>query len=496
MMIILLVCLTLASAQSCASLSDDPNPGLTPAIPPAELAAAVPPASPCIESRIVRSYVQAAALPAPAGRTNCPHMDVALQPFQLSGRAVGSNVDITGRRIIRPCDVDATLLGRITVKSGAELVFADADMNLHVGEILVEAGATLTAGSASCPMLGKLDIMFHGTRADSSLQNDDRTRTSKGLVVEGTLNVYGKKYAPTWTRLAKTAAVGDRIIFLQQPTNWEAGQRVLLTTSAHQDCPPQFQAAWCNNRPHQNEVIVIDSITMDRAQQVYAIKLVSALQYRHHGGAEYQSEVALMDRRIRFWGAPEATGFGMHVIIMGSGICHFSGAHVENGGQAHVMARYPIHLHVLRESPNSFIEDSLFSPSNFRAIVIHGTNSSRVSRNVGYDIQGMALYLEDGVEEKNLIEYNLMAYVAPIKQPADGGYGQGGETFSAAADLMLPADTSASPFYISNAYNDFVGNQASGGWAGFAFPNIPVIILLLSLYSFIPWRYLSYLVNI
>jgi hypothetical protein len=130
-------------------------------------------------------------------------------------------------------------------------------------------------------------------------------------------------------------------------------------------------------------------------------------------------------------------------------------------------------LHVLRESPGSFIEDSLFSPSNFRAIVIHGTNSSRISRNVGYDIQGMALYLEDGVEENNVIEHNLIAYVSPIKRPADGGYGQGGEVILAAADLLNPADTSASPFYISNAYNDFIGNQASGGWAGFAFPNLP-----------------------
>ena len=42
--------------------------------------------------------------------------------------------------------------------------------------------------------------------------------------------------------------------------------------------------------------------------------------------------------------------------------------------------------------------------------------------------------------------------------------------------IFVSADTSASAFYISNAYNYFIGNAASGGWSGFAFPNIPVAI--------------------
>lgn len=219
-------------------------------------------------------------------------------------------------------------------------------------EILVEAGATLKAGSASCPLFGKLDIMFHGNRADSSLMNDDRTKPSKGLVVEGVLELFAKHYAPTWTRLAKTAAAGDRVLFLQQPVNWEVGQSVLVTTSAWQDCPPQYQAAWCNNRPHQNEVITIESITMDRANKIFAVKLAAPLVYSHYGGPEYQSEVALMQRRFKLWGANDGDAdFGVHVLVLGSGEARISGVHVENGGQARVMARYPLHFHVLREHP-------------------------------------------------------------------------------------------------------------------------------------------------
>ena len=40
-------------------------------------------------------------------------------------------------------------------------------------------------------------------------------------------------------------------------------------------------------------------------------------------------------------------------------------------------------------------------------------------------------------------------------------------------ELLLPADVTASGFYVTNANNRLVGNAASGGWAGFAFPELP-----------------------
>lgn len=81
---------------------------------------------------------------------------------------------------------------------------------------------------------------------------------------------------------------------------------------------------------------------------------------------------------------------------------------------------------------------------------------------------GSAVYLEDGVEEQNVVEYNLMAHVHPVFRAANGGFGQGGETFAAMPDqLLIPADTSAAGFYALNAHNAWVGNVASGGWSGF-----------------------------
>ncbi len=42
--------------------------------------------------------------------------------------------------------------------------------------------------------------------------------------------------------------------------------------------------------------------------------------------------------------------------------------------------------------------------------------------NVGFNVHGHCYYLEDGVEERNVLERNLAAYVHPIHTA--GGWGQ------------------------------------------------------------------------
>ncbi len=145
-------------------------------------------------------------------------------------------------------------------------------------------------------------------------------------------------------------------------------------------------------------------------------------------------------------------------------------------GQLSVLGRYPFHFHMMGNGSNaaqSYFQDCSVIDSQFRAYVVHGTNFTRVSRNIAYNINGMGYYLEDGVEENNLLEYNLAAFVHPIFRPARGYGDQNGEYFEQSAGLVIPADTSASGFYALNANNRWIGNAASGGWAGFAFPNAP-----------------------
>ena len=140
-------------------------------------------------------------------------------------------------------------------------------------------------------------------------------------------------------------------------------------------------------------------------------------------------------------------------------------------GQTNVLGRYPMHFHLQGSTAGarSYVRDSSFHESYYRCISLHGTSYATLSQNVAYDIIGYCYYLEDGVEEHNVLEYNLGAHVHFIGSPPRGG-GQFLADIEQSETLTLPADATASPFYITNAYNTLVGNAASGGWAGFAFP--------------------------
>jgi hypothetical protein len=54
-------------------------------------------------------------------------------------------------------------------------------------------------------------------------------------------------------------------------------------------------------------------------------------------------------------------------------------------------------------------------------VSVHGTNALTLYGNVGFNIPGHCYYLEDGVEERNLLEANLAAYVVPINTAGSGG---------------------------------------------------------------------------
>ena len=81
-----------------------------------------------------------------------------------------------------------------------------------------------------------------GQRADSTATNwdTDLTRTSKGLLVNGRADVHGKRYRPTWSRLAQSPGFGDLASICQaalpgapQDTSHEHGDACTSCTLAH-----------------------------------------------------------------------------------------------------------------------------------------------------------------------------------------------------------------------------------------------------------------------
>ena len=93
-------------------------------------------------------------------------------------------------------------------------------------------------------------------------------------------------------RLARRAHEGDNYLYLQDAVNWEAGQEIVLVTSALRD-----SRDW-----HQNEVFTIDSIHTSGISEPNVgsiIWLDGTVKHDHIARQEYQVEVGLLTRMIK-----------------------------------------------------------------------------------------------------------------------------------------------------------------------------------------------------
>jgi len=402
----------------------------------------------------------------PRTASDCPHLasglshwhDPSIWPGGVMPKPNSNIVIPAGRSVlISSCSLlpPSFVYNRIHVPPTSKLIFSDSNINMRVRNIFVEG--QLLMGSPTCRLNGKINIEFVGEKTDKDDIGPGLGSKGIGVPHGGLIDVHGRQFNPTWTRISATIWPGANVVFLLDANNWEVGQTIVVATSAMEDLDDD-----------QNEIRTIVAID----QSGRRIQVDSPFEYYHYGGVEHQSEVGLLSRRIVFSGdaKSESTLFGGHTRVSGTG--RFSGVQAYRMGQLNVLGKYPFHFHMMGDAPTSFVRDSSIWNSYFRCIAIHGTNSSQALRNVVYNAIAHCIYLEDGIEEHNVINYNLVIKVNTIGEPMRGASQIGDERVSS-ADLILPADGAASGFYITNAYNTFIGNAASGGWAGFSFPNLP-----------------------
>eukprot|EP00475_Leptophrys_vorax_P012438 TRINITY_DN1888_c0_g1_i1.p1 TRINITY_DN1888_c0_g1~~TRINITY_DN1888_c0_g1_i1.p1 ORF type:complete len:1154 (-),score=257.11 TRINITY_DN1888_c0_g1_i1:36-3497(-) len=441
-------------------------------------------------------------------QTNCPHLrssglmnwhDSATWGSSGVPTSSGQNITLPANSsvLVSGCSLDPNVVfGYITIPQGSELIFGDANITLQAQGI--EVRGAFRIGSPTCRIKSFVNITLWGSR---SAQTFPASPLVKGIYVNGNgvLDVFGARYYPTWSRLAVSASPGDVVIYVQDIVNWQVGQSVVITTTELKDS---------RDFTH-NEVRNIVSVVTIAGKNVSQITLDNKLAYFHYGGREYQAEVGLLSRNILVQGDPQnseptdispvvcydlnsnyssypcsntsLTGFGGHIFVTGTSTARVSGLELFRMGQTNILARYPFHLHLLLQlGNNSFITDSAVHRSFYRCFSVHQTHNSLVSENVAFDAIGHCYYLEEGVEENNTFSYNLGAHIHFLGDNQNISQGTFGSFYSQTLGILvenpkmiLPADFSASPFYITNAMNFFLGNAASGGWAGYAFPNLP-----------------------
>jgi G8 domain len=486
--------------SSRSPVDQGPAPTLPPVQPTPTINFGPIPLGPFITSSSERITIPDPPVPVEAVRQNCPHLDFDLLDWEDAG-TWGGVVPTTGdvqlpdnSRVIIRQSVSG-VLGVIKIPETSELVIGENPdgITLDVGGIDVQG--KLTAGSETCRLTTTVTITLHGSRPNDAAINI-RDGTYKGISVTGEISLHGKRFYRTWTRLAKSVLTGDTVLMLQHQVNWQPGQSIILVTTAMKD-----SREW-----HQNEVHIVIGVVVDPTPGVgAAVYLKRPVQHTHVANSGYQAEVGLLTRSIKIQGAAgdsepidpdplncrdsdrnmhgdqakpcpntELTGFGGHVIVYGNGMGYVEGVELFRMGQTNVLGRYPMHFHLLGDScQHCYFRESSVHHSFYRCVSIHGTNYINVNENVAFDVTGYCYYLEDGVEHDNTISFNLAAHIHLLGPEAPWGDGQTTGLYQQSDILTLPADVTASGFYITNVQNNIIGNAASGGWSGFAFPNLP-----------------------
>ena len=323
----------------------------------------------------------------------------------------------------------------------------------------------------------------------------------------GTLKLFGKKGATypdtspvpsnsgtSWVRLAADLKGGETKLTVDDhshPVDWKKDDRIVLTTT---DYLPG----------HSEQLTIKADPTMKDSNGNTIIEVNEKIQYPHSGTAydlssipsrlgldftkaETRAAVALLTRSIRIVSAgnaiptdeskqkcvydcfPVSVGFfGGHTMIrQGFKELKVEGVEFYQLGQGGRKGRYPVHLHLLRKTNDTFVKDSSIHDSMTRWITVHATHDVLLARNVGYMSIGHGFYLEDGTEIDNKLYSNIGILARSAADNAQNPRKVPG-ILSAATGPPFPFQSDwvhPTVFWIMNGWNDFEYNMAAGAGA-------------------------------
>jgi cell migration-inducing and hyaluronan-binding protein len=389
-----------------------------------------------------------AALVAVALVTACGHDDLT-RPAVCTSTPVTETPQSSAQRWSDPASWPNGQVPRagadVTIPKGTDLLLdvsppALASLKIEGTLTADERDLELTAGSVhvfGALIVGTERQPFAHRMAFTLTGDDPGTDTPSKMIAVyggGTLELHGAPRA-SWTRLAATAHAGATQLLLDTPTDWRAGERVVIASTSFE--------------PGEAETMVIAAVS-DKS-----VTLGEPLRYTHWGtlqtiaGTEVdeRAEVGLLTRNIVVRGddRSDANGFGGHIIMMG-GVSRIEGIELTRVGQRGKLARYPIHWHMMGDAPGQYARSNSIWHSFSRCVTVHGTNDVTVANNVCYDHAGHGYFLEDGVEVRNTFSGNLGVLT---RVPPEG-------------KRLLATDATPATFWMTNPDNTWRHNVAAG----------------------------------
>jgi hypothetical protein len=258
----------------------------------------------------------------------------------------------------------------------------------------------------------------------------------------GRMDFHGAPVNKTWVKLGAGAAEGATTITLAETVDWETGDHIIITRSDRPDGNIHNTGSYRTNGQIETEEKHITAISG------HTITLDSPLEQNHpKWWGNRTGEVALLSRNV-IVESKNPGGERGHTMYHRDSQGSISYAEFAHLGKNGVLARYPIHYHVLGSSirGSSVIGASIWDSHN-RFITIHATNYLVVRDCVGYKSLGHGFFMENGEEVYNFLDHNLSVL-----------------TFDTGRlpDQALPYDENdGAGFWWANGRNGFLNNVAA-----------------------------------
>ena len=346
------------------------------------------------------------------------------------------------------------------------LIFADEqDMTFDAWFIMVQEGR-LQIGSPEKPHMHNLTITLHGDRFSKMLPEFG----NKGIFVHnGQLEIHGKPLSTTWTQLLSHGCQGDDQIRLITEPDWKSGDEIIIAPTGR-------------DRNEVEERVIVDVqgavVTLDRPldHDHYAGVLSLDDLYKNETCAsrgssrvlqatngmisdaenfQIRAEVGLLTRNVKIQGDESTmqTGHGVHIMVRGEKdvtSARYSFVEIFRAGQKFLLGKYPIHYHMMGSVHDMYVKGCAIHHTFNRGTTIHGSHYLHLFNNVYYRTVGHTIFLEDGIEENNIIENNLVVHVSP-------------------ASSLLMSDMDPSGLWQARPrnfirHNHFVGSAGNGAW--------------------------------
>ena len=334
----------------------------------------------------------------------------------------------------------------VLIIDGGHMIWDRQDgLELHMDYGIVNSGGSFSIGTEEEPFCsGNALIKLYGHQRSINLP----IYGAKVFAVRfGTFDVHGCPITTTWTELDETAEVGDDELVLTHPVvdDWKPGNEIIIAATGD------------ITNFHRSEKRTIVSVSSDG----YKVKIDKPVEYRHisvcnngpdNNGLGFgwageicmRAEVGLLTRNVKMTGnkneefeedlaecelgiggqgdlsdGPQTcfqnrfgheTGsdqFGSVLFLHKPDHAKIEFMEVTHAGQAFNLARYPIHFHTPGSLPTSYVRGCAIHNTFNRALTLHGVHDITVEFNVIYNVMGLAFFLEDAVEENNVLRYNL-----------------------------------------------------------------------------------------